>query len=162
MKRLLSGLSLSLMNSLSRLRGQDMSSFECSLSPGTIECNWKLRHSTKTQIDRDFGSALFLRIRDISGDRTSASLIIETTTNHNHAEIHLPAKNGKVLLELGYKTAGKEFITLEYKIYDLGIKRVKQPRYIDWFVPESESIHQTMYELSNRGFLSGGSEERIV
>ena len=113
-------------------------------------------------IDSDFNSALFLRIRDVSGDRTSASLTIETTTSQNSAEINLPADNGRVLLELGYKTEGGDFITLEYKFYDLGVKKVEVPKYADWFQRESSSIHQEMYELGRRGFAIGGSEERMA
>ena len=69
---------------------------------------------------------------------------------------------GKVLVELGYKTDGGEFITLEYKIYDFGVKKDETRKYSDWFEVESEGIHQEMYEIASRSRLIGGSEEHLV
>ena len=113
-------------------------------------------------IDSHFNSALFLRIRDVSGCRTSASLTIETTTASSNAEISLPVDSGRVLLELGYKTEGGDFITLEYILYDFGERKVEVPRYADWFQRESSDIHQEMYELGRRGFSIGGSEDHLT
>ena len=127
---------------------------------GAIQCNWTIRKSSKRLIDENFNSALFLRIRDISGDGTNASVTLETTTSTNHAEIHLPTTQGKILLELGYKAYKGDFITLEYKIINLGEKNIKEIRYIDWFEIEPENIHQQMYEIATRGVAAGGSEQR--
>ena len=128
---------------------------------GTIKCNWTIRKSSKRLIDENFNSALFLRIRDISGDRSNASVILETTTSTHHAEIHLPTTQGKILLELGYKAYKGDFITLEYKICNLGEKRIKAINYINWFNTESDNIHQQMYEIATKGVTAGGSEQRI-
>ena len=125
-----------------------------------IQCNWTIRKSSKRLIDENFNSALFLRIRDISGDGTNASVTLETTTSTNHAEIHLPTTQGKILLELGYKAYKGDFITLEYKIFNLGEKKIKEIRYIDWFKKEPENIHQQMYEIATKGVAAGGSEQR--
>ena len=149
-------------NSLVKKDHKDLSSFVASLHPGSIQCSWKIRESTKVLIDSNFNSALFLRIRDISGDGTSASLTVETTTSKTNAEIHLPTDNGRVLLELGYKANGGDFITLEYIVYDLEVKKSEPPKYVDWFQKESFNIHQEMYELERRSFSVGGSEERIT
>ena len=100
------------------------------------------------------------RIRDISGDGTNASVTLETTTSTNHADIHLPTTQGKILLELGYKAFKGDFITLEYKIFNLGEKKIKAIRYIDWFNIEAENIHQRMYEIATRGVPAGGSEQQ--
>ena len=127
---------------------------------GTIQCNWTIRESSKRLIDENFNSALFLRIRDISGDGTNASVTLETTTSANHADIHLPTAQGKILLELGYKAFKGDFITLEYKIFNLGEKKIKAIRYIDWFNIEAENIHQQMYEMATRGVPAGGSEQQ--
>ena len=127
---------------------------------GAIQCNWTIRKSSKRLIDENFNSALFLRIRDISGDGTNASVTLETTTSANHADIHLPTTQGKILLELGYKAYKGDFITLEYKILNLGEKNIKEIRYIDWFEIEPENIHQQMYEIATRGIAAGGSEQR--
>ena len=127
---------------------------------GTIQCNWTIRKSSKRLIDENFNSALFLRIRDISGDGTNASVTLETTTSTNHAEIHLPTTQGRILLELGYKAYKGDFITLEYKIFNLGEKKIKEIRYIDWFEIEPENIHQQMYEIATRRIATGGSEQR--
>ena len=80
----------------------------------------------------------------------------------NNTKINLPTDGGKVLVELGYKTDGGEFITLEYKIYDFGVKKDKTRKYSDWFEVESEGIHQEMYEIASRSRLIGGSEEHLV
>ena len=128
---------------------------------GTIQCNWIIRKSSKRLIDENFNSALFIRIRDISGDGANASAILETTTSTSHAEIHLPTTQGKILVELGYKAYKGDFITLEYKICNLGKKKIKAIRYIDWFHTESDNIHQQMYEIASKGVATGGSEERI-
>ena len=127
---------------------------------GTIQCNWTIRKSSKRLIDENFNSALFLRVRDISGDGTNASVTLETTTSTNHADIHLPTTQGKILLELGYKAYKGDFITLEYKIFHLGEKKIKAIRYIDWFNIEPDNIHQQMYEMATRGVPTGGSEQR--
>ena len=127
---------------------------------GTIQCNWTIRKSSKRLIDENFNSALFLRVRDISGDGTNASVTLETTTSTNHADIHLPTTQGKILLELGYKAYKGDFITLEYKIFNLSEKKIKAIRYIDWFTIEPENIHQRMYEMATRGVPVGGSEQR--
>ena len=127
---------------------------------GTVQCNWTIRKSSKKLIDKNFNSALYLRIRDISGDGTNASVTLETTTNTNYAEIHLPTTQGKILLELGYKTYKGDFITLEYKIVNLGEKKIKEIRYIDWFDIEPDNIHQQMYEIATQGVAAGGSEQQ--
>ena len=127
---------------------------------GAVQCNWTIRKSSKRLIDENFNSALFLRLRDISGDGTNASVTLETTTSTNHAEIHLPTTQGKILLELGYKAYKGDFITLEYKIFNLGEKKIKEIRYIDWFEIEPENIHQQMYEIATRRIATGGSEQR--
>ena len=127
---------------------------------GAVQCNWTIRKSSKRLIDENFNSALFLRLRDISGDGTNASVTLETTTSTNHAEIHLPTTQGKILLELGYKAYKGDFITLEYKIFNLGEKKIKEIRYIDWFEIEPENIHQQMYEIATRRIAAGGSEQR--
>lgn len=139
--------------------GEDKLSSEIHL--GTIKCEWTIRNSTKKLIEKYFNSSLFLRVRDISGDGTNASVTLETTTRANHTEIHLPTTNGRILLELGYKAHMGDFITLDYKIYDLGEKKIKPIHYIDWFEIESDNIHQEMYEIATNGVAIGGSEERI-
>jgi hypothetical protein len=147
------------------LTTSDISSKEDSLNYkinyGTIQCNWTIRKSSKRLIDENFNSALFLRVRDISGDGTNASVTLETTTSTNHADIHLPTTQGKILLELGYKAYKGDFITLEYRIFNLGEKKIRAIRYIDWFNIEPDNIHQKMYEMATRGVPAGGSEQRI-
>ena len=83
-----------------------------------------------------------------------------STGSTNHADIHLPTTQGKILLELGYKAYKGDFITLEYKIFNLGEKKIKAIRYIDWFNIEAENIHQQMYEIATRGVPAGGSEQQ--
>jgi hypothetical protein len=61
---------------------------------------------------------------------------------------------------LGYKAYKGDFITLEYKIFNLGEKKIKAIRYIDWFNIEAENIHQRMYEIATRGVPAGGSEQQ--
>ena len=87
-------------------------------------------------------------------------MTLETTTSTNHADIHLPTTQGKILLELGYKAYKGDFITLEYKILNLGEKKTKVMRYIDWFNIEADNIHQQMYEIATKAVPAGGSEQR--
>ena len=147
------------------LTNSDISSKEDSLNYkinyGTIQCNWTIRKSSKRLIDENFNSALFLRVRDISGDGTNASVTLETTTSTTHADIHLPTTQGKILLELGYKAYKGDFITLEYRIFNLGEKKIRAIRYIDWFNIEPDNIHQKMYEMATRGVPACGSEQLI-
>ena len=98
-----------------------------------------IRKSSKRLIDKNFNSALFLRIRDILADGANASVRLETTTSTDQAEIHLPTTQGEILLELVYKG---DFITLEHKICNLREKKIKAIMYVDWFNTEPENIHQ--------------------
>ena len=54
-------------------------------------------------------------------DGANASVRLETTTSTDHAEIHLPTTQGKILLELVHKG---DSITLEHKICNLGEKKI--------------------------------------
>ena len=119
-----------------------------------------IRKSSKRLIDENFNSALFLRIRDLSGDGSYASVTLETTTSTNHADIHLPTTQGKILIELGYIAYKGDFITLEYKIFNLGEKKIKAIRYTNWFNIEPENIYQRMYEIATRGVPAGSSEQQ--
>ena len=99
-----------------------------------------------------------IRIRDASGDGTVASKLVELSLKATQVQIEPPSASGQMLLELGYRTVGGDFITLEYSFIDLGPKKVVQPELTNWFSNESGSIHQDMYELATRGKDLGGSE----
>ena len=104
------------------------------------------------------GSALMIRIRDASGDGTVASKLVELSLNATQAQIEAPSASGQMLLELGYRTVGGDFITLEYSFIDLGPKKIVQPELTNWFSNESDNIHQDMYDLATKGSALGGSE----
>ena len=99
-----------------------------------------------------------IRIRDASGDGTVATKVVELGSNATKAQIDTPFTSGQVLLELGYRTIGGDFITLEYSFVDLGPKIIIQPELANWFSKESENIHQEMYDLATKGRALGGSE----
>ena len=99
-----------------------------------------------------------IRIRDASGDGTVASKVVELCLNATQAQIEPPSASGQMLLELGYRTVGGDFITLEYSFIDLGPKRIVQPELTNWFSNESDNIHQDMYDLATKGRTLGGSE----
>ena len=99
-----------------------------------------------------------IRIRDASGDGTIANKLVETGNNATQAQIQLPSASGQILLELGYRTVGGDFITLEYSFMDFGVKQVVMPALANWFSNESENIHQEMYALATKGLALGGSE----
>ena len=141
---------------------EDEAFFNTIVTLGSVHCNWKIRDETKKLVDQYFSSTLFIRLRDISGDGTTASKVLETTTNQTEARIELPVSNGLLMLELGYKTQGGEFITLEYQSLDFGIKKFQYLRYIDWFEQESSNIHQEMYERATVCYSLGGSEDIIA
>ena len=108
-------------------------------------------------IQRDFESALFIRMKDISGDHSISSQIIQVSLNQGTPKVNLPFKNGKVLIDLGYKS-GLDFMTLEYQVIDLGPKTIQTTFDVNWFVKESEDIHEEMYKFATGGRRLGGSE----
>ena len=99
-----------------------------------------------------------IRIRDASGDGTVASKLVELSLKATQAQIEAPSESGQMLLELGYRTVGGDFITLEYSFIDLGPKKIAQPELTNWFSNESDNIHQDMYDLATKGRTLGGSE----
>ena len=99
-----------------------------------------------------------IRIRDASCDGTVASKLVELSVNATQAQIEAPSANGQMLLELGYRTVGGDFITLEYSFIDLGPKKIDQPELTNWFSNESDNIHQDMYDLATKWKALGGSE----
>ena len=99
-----------------------------------------------------------IRIRDASGDGTVATKVVELGPNATKAQIDTPFTSGQVLLELGYRTVGGDFITLEYSFVDLGPKKIVEPELANWFNKESDNIHQEMYDLATKGRALGGSE----
>ena len=120
-------------------------------------CNWKIRDESKSMIQRDFGSALFIRVKDISGDHSISSKTIQVSLSQDESSINLPFKNGKILIDLGYKS-GLDFMTLEYYVLDLGPKTFPTTHDVDWFTKESENIHEEMYKIATGGRPLGGSE----
>ena len=136
---------------------EDISFLNVKQTPGVLYCQWQLRQETKAMIERDFGAKVFIRIRDISGDHSIASKTIEVRSSQTKASIDLPAANGKILVDLGYRFDA-DFISLEYQILNFGEKVIHPPRYTDWFTHESPNIHQEMYDLASTGMCLGGSE----
>ena len=65
-----------------------------------------------------------IRIRDASGDGTVASKLVELSLKATQVQIEPPSASGQMLLELGYRTVGGDFITLEYSFIDLGPKKL--------------------------------------
>ena len=121
-------------------------------------CTWKIRAESKSMIQRDFESALFIRMKDISGDYSISSKTIQVSLNQDTASINLPSKSGKILVELGYKI-GLNLMTLEYQILDFGSKIIPTNYDMTWFAKESENIHEEMYKLATGGWSLGGSEK---
>ena len=137
---------------------EDLSFFKTSLQANAIACQWLLRRQTHLMLRQSKGSALMIRIRDASGDGTVASKLVELSLKATQAQIEAPSVSGQMLLELGYRTVGGDFITLEYSFVDLGPKKVMQPELANWFNKESDNIHQEMYDLATQGRALGGSE----
>ena len=158
MKWLLSKLGLLKQHKKTQDMNEDLSFFKTSLQANAIECQWLLRKHTQLLLSQSKGSALMIRIRDASGDGTVASKLVELRLNATQAQIESPSASGQMLLELGYRTVGGDFITLEYSFIDLGPKKIEQPELVNWFSNESEDIHQEMYELATKGKALGGSE----
>ena len=99
-----------------------------------------------------------IRIRDASGDGTVASKLVELSLKATQVQIEPPSASGQMLLELGYRTVGGDFITLEYSFIDLGPKKIERTELTNWFSNESDNIHQEMYDLATKGKALGGSE----
>lgn len=123
----------------------------------TLVCKWRIRDASKAMIARDFGSRLLIRIRDVTGDGSTSSKMIEASLEQSEVSIGLPSFAGRILVDIGYQFAS-DFITLEYQLLDLGPKLREVPKYIDWFTQESSQIHQEMYEMAMGGRPLGGSE----
>ena len=136
----------------------DLSFFKTSLQVNAIACQWLLRKQTQLFLRQSKASALMIRIRDASGDGTVASKLVELSLKATQAQIEAPSASGQMLLELGYRTVGGDFITLEYSFIDLGPKKIVQPKLTNWFSNESDNIHQDMYDLATKGRSLGGSE----
>ena len=158
MKWLLSKLGWLNQDKKAQNRKQDLSFFKTSVGPDFISCQWVLRKQTQLLLRQSKGSALMIRIRDASGDGTVASKLEEFSLNATQAQIDTPSASGQMLVELGYRTVGGDFITLEYSFVDLGPKKVVQPELANWFNKESDNIHQEMYDLATKGSALGGSE----
>jgi hypothetical protein len=158
MKWLLSKLGLLKQDKNTKYLKEDLSFFKTSLQANEIACQWLLRKQTRFLLRQSKGSALMIRIRDASGDGTVASKLVELSLKATQAQIEIPFASGQVLLELGYRTVGGDFITLEYSFIDLGPKKIVQPELTNWFSNESDSIHQDMYDLATKGRNLGGSE----
>ncbi|WP_250396605.1 hypothetical protein [Synechococcus sp. MU1651] len=158
MKWLLSKLGLLKQRKKTKDLNADLSFFKTSLQANAIACQWLLRKQTLLLLRQSKGSALMIRIRDASGDGTVASKLVELSLKATQAQIEAPSASGQMLLELGYRTVGGDFITLEYSFIDLGPKKVLQPELTNWFSNESDNIHQDMYKLATKGKDLGGSE----
>ena len=158
MKWLLSKLGLLKQHKKTQGLKDDLSFFKTALQANAISCQWLLRKQTQLLLRQSKGSALMIRIRDASGDGTVASKLVELSLKATQAQIEPPSASGQMLLELGYRTVGGDFITLEYSFIDLGPKKVVQPELTNWFSNESGNIHQDMYELATRGKDLGGSD----
>ena len=137
---------------------EDLSFFKTSVHSNAIACQWLLMKQTQLLLRQSKGSELMIRIRDGSGDGTVASKLVELSLKATQAQIELPSASGQMLLELGYRTVGGDFITLEYSFIDLGPKKIEQPELANWFSNESDDIHQEMYDLATNGRALGGSE----
>ena len=158
MKWLLSKLGLLKQDKNTRDLNEDLSFFKTSVHFNAIACQWLLRRQTQLLLSQSKGSVLMIRIRDVSGDGTVASKLVELSLQATQAQIEPPSASGQMLLELGYRTVGGDFITLEYSFIDLGPKRIEQPELAIWFSNESDNIHQEMYDLATKGKALGGSE----
>ena len=158
MKWLLSKLGLLKQDKNTQYLKEDLSFFKTSLQANAIACQWLLRKQTRLLLRQSKGSALMIRIRDASGDGTVASKLVELSLKATQAQIEAPSASGQMLLELGYRTVGGDFITLEYSFIDLGSKKILQPELTNWFSNESDNIHQEMYDLATKGRTLGGSE----
>ena len=158
MKWLLSKLGLLKQDKNSQDLNEDLSFFKTSVHSNAIACQWLLRKQTQLLLRQSKGSALMIRIRDVSGDGTVASKLVELGLNATKAQVDLPSASGQMLLELGYRTVGGDFITLEYSFIDLGPKKIEQPELVNWFSKESDNIHKEMYDLATKGKALGGSE----
>lgn len=115
MKRLLSQFNLLKQHKDTPDEREDLSLFKYSLhSNAIIACQWMLRKQTQILLRQSKVPALMIRIRDASGDGTAASNLVELSLKATQAQIEPPSASGQMLLELGYRTVGGDFITLEY------------------------------------------------
>ena len=128
---------------------------------GVLACRWSLRDQTKTLIEREAGPFLYLRLRQVDslteGHGISIAAVQQVSLYSHATRLSLPAAQGKLLLELGYKTREGQFITLHFETIDLGTTDTARPGETDWF-PEPKTLHELMYDLATRNSAIGGSE----
>ena len=150
-------------------KSEDQSSkswLSCTLLPECISCKWILKEEVISVVVNEANSRLTLRIKDATlpnanSEAISTFLAIEASVYKNEATIMLPTSGGMILVELGYKDRNGVFISLEYKLLDLGTRILIEPAQQDWFSGSKvdNSIHQKMYELATRYHVAGGSEK---
>ena len=142
--------------------------FSCTLLQECISCKWILKEEVINVVVDEANSRLTLRIKDVTlpngnSEHISTVLAIEASVYKNEATIMLPTSGGMLLVELGYKDRKGVFISLEYKLLDLGPRILIVPAQQDWFSSSKvdNSIHQKMYEFATRYQVAGGSEKIV-
>tara|TARA_Y100001968_G_scaffold324496_1_gene363981 strand:+ start:41583 stop:42155 length:573 start_codon:yes stop_codon:yes gene_type:complete len=136
-----------------------------------IKCNWRLGLRDQISIDSKKIFCLGLRIFDVtlSNSKESSTCImkeIEINKNLKNYVVASPISDGRLFLELGYRTAESDWVDLCSSFINLG-ERINSQNPIDdsWFYLTKSSknlpfsLHERIYQLSN--FSKNGGSEKI-
>ena len=140
-----------------------------SYNEGQIKCSWFFSKGDQKTIKDKSIYCLGIRIADITkfdttNQRTCIMKEIEVNKNLNSTCFYSPINDGKILLEVGYRSFDGKWNTLSTTLCDLGIRNQVDILYDDsWFyisdpsrqVPDS--LHERIFQLSNSRNI-GGSE----
>ena len=135
-----------------------------------IKCKWKLSSNDQKVIDHSRIFCLSIRIFDITQVSLNRRLTcimkeIEVNKKIDEYSIPLPILDGKILLELGYRSSDGSWIALSSSLINLGVRKYSE-FFIDdsWFFSkptyskQADLLHEEMFNLS-KSVKSGGSEK---
>ena len=138
---------------------------------GLLHCKWSINPKDNTVLLNDSEIILCIRIYDITNGQfkeKSTCIMKEIAVKKRSRDCYLstPVKDGKMLIEIGYRKAYGKWFLIASSTVELDNRKVYQMFFPDdsWFYPqklqhtESEGIHEKIYQLSNPSNI-GGSDE---
>ena len=137
---------------------------------GFIECSWKFNDQDKKNLINPKIICLGIRVFDIThtnANKESTCVMKETEVSKNISNLFIepPVNDGILLIELGYRYAGRKWKKLTNSIIYLAKRELRDILLDDsWFYlsPSSNkmphSLHERIYQLSN-DHKFGGSEK---
>ncbi len=138
---------------------------------GTIHINWNLAKADKRKLSDRKIHCIGLRIFDITHNlstnhKTTIMKEIQLNKQSCSYNYRTPLPTGLFSLEIGYRDQKSKWVKLCSSSVNLGI-RLSDDKFVDdsWFYLSSDSnskmpasLHEKLYQLSQRSSIKGGSE----